>query len=74
MIDQLIAKHGELPALSTERGCCFFTVALAECRSRLLIENIQGLRAAFREGKAGHPFFAGLAMYLSDWPSESLIR
>jgi hypothetical protein len=31
-------------------------VALAEQRRQLLIENIQGLRAAFREIKQAHPF------------------
>ncbi len=47
MIDQLIAKHDELLVLSIEGGCYFFTVALAERRSRLLTEKIQGLRTAF---------------------------
>lgn len=37
-------------------GCYFFTVALAEHPSRLLTDNIQGLRTAFREVKAAHPF------------------
>jgi REP element-mobilizing transposase RayT len=32
-------------------GCYFFTVALAERRGSLLTENLEGLRAAFREVK-----------------------
>jgi REP element-mobilizing transposase RayT len=39
-------------------GCYFFTVALAERRGRLLTENIQGLRNAFREVKQAHLFTA----------------
>jgi putative transposase len=66
MIDQLIAKHDELPVLSIEGGCYFFTVALAERWSRLLTENIQGLRAAFREVKQTHPFKMGAVVILPD--------
>ena len=43
MIDPLIAINDELPALPAKGGCYFFTAALAERRSRLLTENIQGL-------------------------------
>jgi len=44
MIDPLIAINDELPALPAERGLpFFFTAVLAERRSRLLTENIQGL-------------------------------
>ena len=56
MIGPLIAKRDELPASSTERRLLFFTVALAERPSRLLTENIQGLRTAFRAVKQAHPF------------------
>jgi hypothetical protein len=38
MIDQLISKHAELPALPTERSLLFFTVVLAERGNRLLTE------------------------------------
>jgi hypothetical protein len=37
-------------------GCYFLTVALAEWRGNLLTENLEGLRAAFREVKQVHPF------------------
>jgi putative transposase len=47
-------------------GCYFFTVALAERRSRLLTENIQGLRAAFREVKQAHPFTMEAIVILPD--------
>jgi hypothetical protein len=50
MIDLWIARHDELPALPTERRLLFFTVALAERRGQLLIENIRGLPTAFRAG------------------------
>jgi REP element-mobilizing transposase RayT len=36
--------------------CYFFTVALAERRASLLTENLEGLRAAFREVKQAYPF------------------
>lgn len=49
-----------------EGGCYFFTVALAECQSRLLIENIQGSRIAFREVKQAHPFMMEAVVILPD--------
>jgi REP element-mobilizing transposase RayT len=36
-------------------GCFFFTVNLADRRSRLLTENVEALRAAFRETGQRHP-------------------
>jgi hypothetical protein len=45
MIDPLIAKHHELPALSTERRLLFLHRGIAERQSRRLTENIQGLWA-----------------------------
>ena len=47
-------------------GCYFFTVALAERRSRLLTEYIQGLRAAFREVTQAHPFTMEAVVILPD--------
>ena len=47
-------------------GCYFFTVALAERRSRLLTENIRGLRTAFREVKQGHLFKMEAVVILPD--------
>ena len=47
-------------------GCYFFTVALAERRSRLLTENIQGLRTASRAVKQAHPFMMEAVVILSD--------
>ena len=37
-------------------GCYFFTVTLADRRSRMLIDQIDALRAAFREVRQRHPF------------------
>ncbi|OKO73016.1 transposase [Bradyrhizobium sp. NAS96.2] len=37
-------------------GCFFFTANLADRRRRLLIENIEILRTAFRETQRRHPF------------------
>ena len=39
-----------------EGGCDFFTVALANRQSRLLVDNIEYLRQAFREVMKAHPF------------------
>jgi putative transposase len=47
-------------------GSFFFTVNLAERRSRLLTENIGALRAAFRETKAKHPFSIEAIVVLPD--------
>ena len=47
-------------------GCYFFTVALAERRSRLLTEHIQALRTAFREVKLAHPFTMEAVVILPD--------
>ena len=47
-------------------GCYFFTVALAERRGSLLTDNIQGLRAAFREVKQAHPFEIEAIVILPD--------
>ncbi len=37
-------------------GCFFFTVNLADRRLRLLTENVEALRSAFRETRQRHPF------------------
>ena len=66
MIDQLIAKHDELSALPTERRLLFFNRGSAERRRRLLTENIRGLRTAFREVKAAHPFTMEAVVILPD--------
>lgn len=47
-------------------GCYFFTVALAERRRRLLTENIQELRTAFREVQRAHPFTMEAVVILPD--------
>ncbi len=47
-------------------GCYFFTVALAERRGSLLTENLEGLRAAFREVKQAHPFEMEASVILPD--------
>jgi REP element-mobilizing transposase RayT len=66
MVDQWIVKHDELLMSSTARRLLFFTLALAEHRRRLLTENIQGLRTAFREVKQAHPFTMEAAVLLPD--------
>jgi putative transposase len=48
-------------------GCYFFTVALAERRASLLTENVEGLRAAFREVKQAHPFEMEASVILPDY-------
>ncbi len=47
-------------------GCYFFTVTLADRQGRLLTENIQGLRSAFREVKRAHPFTMEAVVILPD--------
>ena len=47
-------------------GSFFFTVNLAERRLRLLTENINVLRAAFRETRARHPFVIEAIVVLPD--------
>jgi putative transposase len=50
----------------TAGGSYFFTVNLAERRSRLLIDNIESLRAAFRETRRRHPFTIDAIVVLPD--------
>jgi REP element-mobilizing transposase RayT len=52
--------------LGYRAGCHFFTVALAERRCRLLTENIQRLRTAFRQVMADHPFSMEAVVILPD--------
>jgi putative transposase len=47
-------------------GSFFFTVNLADRRSRLLTEHIDLLRTAFRETKAAHPFTVEAIVILPD--------
>ncbi|KIU47162.1 MULTISPECIES: transposase [Bradyrhizobium] len=47
-------------------GCFFFTVNLADRRRRLLIENIEILRTAFRETQRHHPFTIDAIVVLPD--------
>ncbi|MEH2526661.1 REP element-mobilizing transposase RayT [Bradyrhizobium sp. AZCC 2176] len=47
-------------------GCFFFTVNLADRRSRLLTENGEALRAAFRETCQRHPFTTDAIVVLPD--------
>lgn len=47
-------------------GSLFFTVNLAERRLRLLTENIEALRNAFRETRARHPFTIEAIVILPD--------
>jgi len=47
-------------------GTYFFTVNLADRRLRLLTENIDLLRAAFRETRSRHPFSIDAIVILPD--------
>ena len=47
-------------------GSYFFTVNLADRSLRLLIENIDALRAAFREARRCHPFVVEAIVVLPD--------
>ena len=47
-------------------GSFFFTVNLAERRLRLLTDNIEKLRAAFRETRRHHPFEIAAMVVLPD--------
>ena len=47
-------------------GCFFFTVNLADRRLRLLTENVETLRSAFREIRQRHPFTIDAMVVLPD--------
>jgi REP-associated tyrosine transposase len=47
-------------------GCQFFTVNLAERKSRLLIDHVDHLRAAFRYARTRHPFTIEAIVVLPD--------
>ena len=47
-------------------GCFFFTVNLADRRLRLLTENVEALRSAFRESCQRHPFAIDAMVVLPD--------
>ncbi len=47
-------------------GSFFFTVNLADRRQRLLVENIDRLRAAFRDTRMRHPFTIEAMVVLPD--------
>jgi putative transposase len=47
-------------------GCFFFTVNLADRRLPLLTENIDALRAAFRQTQRNHPFTIDAMVVLPD--------
>jgi REP element-mobilizing transposase RayT len=47
-------------------GCQFFTVNLAERKSRLLTDHVDSLRAAFRYARARHPFTVEAIVVLPD--------
>ncbi len=49
-----------------EGGCYFFTVALANRKSHVLIDNIEYLRQAFREVMKSHPFKIEAAVILPE--------
>ncbi len=46
--------------------CQFFTVNLAERKSRLLIDHVDSLRAAFRYARARYPFTVEAIVVLPD--------
>jgi len=47
-------------------GCQFFTLNLADRKSRLLTEHVDGLRAAFRYARGRHPFAIDAIVVLPD--------
>jgi putative transposase len=47
-------------------GCFFFAVNLADRRLRLLTENVEALRSAFRETRQRHPFTIDAMVVLPD--------
>jgi len=47
-------------------GCFFFTVNLADRRSKLLTEHVDVLRSAFRETRERHPFTIDALVILPD--------
>ncbi len=49
-----------------EGGCYFFTVAIANRQTRLLTENIEHLRQAFRDVMQAHPFKIDAAVILPE--------
>jgi putative transposase len=51
---------------SVPGGAYFFTVNLADRQSRLLVDNIELLRAAFREVRRRHPFSIDAIVVLPD--------
>ena len=67
MIDGIITKYDELPALPNKRRMLFCTVALVERRKWLLTQHIQTLRAAFRMVKVVHSFTIGAIVILPDY-------
>ena len=48
-------------------GSYFFTVNIAECRSRLLVDNIELLSAEIRYARAQHPFSVDAIVVLPDY-------
>ena len=47
-------------------GTYFFTVTLADRRSRLLVDQVDALRLAFRDTRARHPFTVDAIVVLPD--------
>src|ERR1700728_106342 len=47
-------------------ACHFFTVNLADRKSRLLTDHVDGLRAAFRYARGQHPFAIDAIVVLPD--------
>ena len=47
-------------------GCQFFTVNLADRRSRLLTDHVDALRAAFRYARSRHPFTIDAIVVIPD--------
>ncbi|MDC7789638.1 transposase [Rhodoplanes sp. TEM] len=47
-------------------GTYFFTMTLADRRSRMLVDHVDALRAAFREVRARHPFAVDAIVVLPD--------
>ncbi|WP_152555698.1 REP-associated tyrosine transposase [Methylomarinum vadi] len=52
--------------LRIEGGCYFFTVALYDRRSKLLVDHVDELRVAFAEVKKRHPFHVDAIVILPE--------
>ena len=63
---RVVLLYGPIPAQLCEGGTFFFTVALANRRSRMLTEHIDALRNTFRIARRERPFDVDAIVILPD--------